>query len=119
MKSALPDTSINERILEVRRAKGLTQEEFADRIQISRSMIGSIEEKRRTVKDRVVTLVSLTFGANENWIRTGEGKMFDTVKNDKLDRFIHTFKKLDENSQDYVLKQLDLLLEYRKKDGKK
>lgn len=78
-------------------------------------MIGSIEEKRRPVKDRTISLISLTFGANENWIRTGEGQMFETVKNERLDRITNTFKKLDENTQDYILKQLDILLEYRKK----
>jgi transcriptional regulator with XRE-family HTH domain len=117
MKNSTPpvDMPINDRILEIRRAKGLTQGEFAERINVSRSMIGSIEEKRRPVKDRTISLISLTFGANENWIRTGEGQMFETVKNERLDRITNTFKKLDENTQDYILKQLDILLEYRKK----
>jgi transcriptional regulator with XRE-family HTH domain len=117
MKNGSPpvDMPINDRILEIRRAKGLTQGEFAERINVSRSMIGSIEEKRRPVKDRTISLISLTFGANENWIRTGEGQMFETLKNERLDRITNTFKKLDENTQDYILKQLDILLEYRKK----
>jgi transcriptional regulator with XRE-family HTH domain len=108
-------TSINKRLLEIRKAKGLTQEEFADRIKISRSMIGSIEGGRRVVKDRLISLVCLTFGANEHWIRTGKGGMFDTPKNERLERIIYSFKNLDENSQDFVLQHLDLLIEYRRK----
>jgi transcriptional regulator with XRE-family HTH domain len=120
MKGSLPegDTSINERILEIRKAKGLTQKEFAERIQVSATLIGSIEEKRRVVKDRVIALVSMKFQANENWIRTGQGKMFDRLQNERLERIIHNFKRLDENSQDFILGHLDLLLELRKKEGK-
>jgi transcriptional regulator with XRE-family HTH domain len=117
MKGSKPedDTSINNRFLEIRKAKGLTQEEFADRIKISRSMVSSIEEGRREVKDRFISLICLTFGANEHWIRTGKGAIFDNPKNERLDRIIHKFKNLDENSQDFVLQHLDLLIEYRRK----
>jgi transcriptional regulator with XRE-family HTH domain len=113
------DTSIHNRLLEIRKTKGLTQGEFADRIKISRSMIGSIEEGRREVKDRLISLVCLTFGANEQWIRTGKGAMFDNPKNERLEGLIYNFKNLDENSQDFVLQHLDLLIEYRKKVAKK
>jgi transcriptional regulator with XRE-family HTH domain len=113
------DTSINTRLLEIRKAKGLTQEEFAARIKISRSMISSIEEGRREVKDRLISMVCFTFGANEHWIKTGKGTMFDTPKNERLERIIHRFKNLDENSQDFVLQYLDLLIEYRKKERKR
>jgi ribosome-binding protein aMBF1 (putative translation factor) len=46
MKSSKPEvvTSINNRLFEIRKAKELTQVEFADRIKISRSMLGSIDE---------------------------------------------------------------------------
>jgi transcriptional regulator with XRE-family HTH domain len=110
------DTSINHRLLEIRKAKGLTQGEFADRIKISRSMIGSIEEGRRVVKDRFISLVCMTFGANEHWIRTGKGTMFDKPQNERLERIICQFNNLDKNSQDFVLQHLDLLIEYQKKE---
>jgi hypothetical protein len=61
----------------------------------------------------------MTFGANEEWIRTGQGTMFDNPHNERLERIIHNFKKLDENSQDFILGHLDLLLELRRKDSKK
>jgi transcriptional regulator with XRE-family HTH domain len=112
------DTSINNRLLKVRKAQGLTQEEFADRIKLSRSMIGSIEAGRRVVKDRLISLVCLTFGANEHWIRTGKGGMFDNPKNERLERIIYNFNNLDENSQDFVLQHLDLLIAYQRKAGK-
>jgi transcriptional regulator with XRE-family HTH domain len=114
-KSSKVDTSINNRLLEIRKAKGLTQEEFADRIKISRSMISSIEEGRREVKERIISLTSFVFGANEHWIKTGMGTMFDTPKNKRLEQIIYHFNNLDENSQDFVLQHLDMLIEYREK----
>ncbi|MFP3041348.1 helix-turn-helix transcriptional regulator [Treponema primitia] len=111
------DTSINNRLLEIRKAKGLTQEEFANRIKISRSMIASIEEGRREVKDHLISLVCFTFAANKHWIKTGEGTMFDNPQNERLERIIYHFNNLDENSQDFILQHLDLLIEYRKKES--
>jgi transcriptional regulator with XRE-family HTH domain len=108
------DRSINNRFLEIRKAAGLTQEEFADRIKISRSMIGSIEKGRRVVKGRLISLVCLNFGTNEEWIRTGDGAMFDNPPNERLERIMSKIKNLDENSQEFVLQYLDLLLQYRK-----
>ncbi|AEF84435.1 helix-turn-helix domain protein [Treponema primitia ZAS-2] len=109
--------SINNRLLDIRKAKGLTQEEFADRIKISRSMISSIEEGRREIKDRLISMVCFTFGANEHWIKTGKGTMFDTPQNERLEHIIYHFNNLDENSQDFILQHLDLLIEYQKKAG--
>ncbi|GHV92826.1 hypothetical protein AGMMS50268_33290 [Spirochaetia bacterium] len=114
---SMGSTSINNRLLEIRKAKGLTQEEFADRIKISRSMVSSIEEGRREVKDRLISLVCLIFGANEHWIRTGNGAMFDNPKNERLEGLIYNFQNLDANSQNFVLQHLDLLIEYRRKVG--
>jgi transcriptional regulator with XRE-family HTH domain len=113
------NTVINDWLLEVCKVKGRTQEEFANRIKISRSIIGSIKKGRREVKDLLFILFHLTFAANEQWIKTGKGSMFDTPQNEWLERIIHHFKKLDENSQDFILGYLELLLEYRKKEGKK
>lgn len=54
----------------------LTQEEFASKIKISRSNLGSIEIGRISVTDRVVNDICLSFGVNEVWLRTGCGEMY-------------------------------------------
>jgi hypothetical protein len=41
--------------------------------------------------------------------------MFDSPQNERLDLIIYKFNSLDENSQDFVLQHLDLLIAYRKK----
>jgi hypothetical protein len=60
----------------------------------------------------------MTYGVSEEWLKNGSGAMFDGVEDFKLEQIISNFKKLDGLLQDYVLKQLDLLLEYQeKRDG--
>jgi transcriptional regulator with XRE-family HTH domain len=111
------DRALNKRLLEIRKAKGLTQEEFADRLTVSRSMIGAIEKGQRAVKDHIISLACLNFGANELWIRAGTGAMFDTLPNERLEQIMHKLKNLDENTQEFVLRHLDLFIEYQKKEA--
>ncbi|AEF84874.1 transcriptional regulator [Treponema primitia ZAS-2] len=57
-------------------------------------------------------MICLTYGVNENWLRTGEGELFDAEKDPKLEKIIRNFNKMDDILQDYVLKYLDWLVEY-------
>jgi len=111
-----PNTSINQRILEVRKAMGLNQKEFAERIKVSRSYIGVLEATDREINDRIIELICLNFSLNEKWLRSGTGKMFREKPNTRLDRVVRTFEKLDEYLQEYVLRQLDILLEAQEKN---
>jgi transcriptional regulator with XRE-family HTH domain len=101
------------RIQEARKALGLTQEEFARRLKISRVYLCKIEQQMRPANERILHLVALTFGVNSRWLETGAGKMFDIPKDHKLDEIVENFKKLDDLLQDYVLKQIRLAREYQ------
>lgn len=105
------DKTINQRIVVVRHALDLSQIKFAERIKISSGYLASIELGTRRVNDRIIKMIAMTCGANENWLKTGEGSMFDNVEDFKLNQVIATFKKLDPSFQDYLIKQLDILLE--------
>ena len=54
----------------------MTQEEFAGKVNISRSNLGNIETGRITLTDRVVSDICNTFSLSEEWLRTGEGSMY-------------------------------------------
>ena len=54
----------------------MTQEEFSQRLNISRSNLGSIETGRVALTDRVIADVCRIFNVCENWLRTGEGAMY-------------------------------------------
>lgn len=67
---------MNERLKKIRKTLGLTQQEFADVLKISRGNIAAYEVNKNNPSDAVITLICREFDVNENWLRTGEGEMF-------------------------------------------
>lgn len=68
---------INERIKFLRKdSLHLTQQEFADALNISRSNMGNIEIGRIALTDRTIMDICREFNVNETWLRTGEGEPF-------------------------------------------
>ena len=66
--------SINERIRQVRKDNGLTQDEFASRLGLKRNSVAMIEAGRAT-SDQTIYAICREFGVNETWLRTGVGEM--------------------------------------------
>ncbi|GAA0230682.1 helix-turn-helix domain-containing protein [Metaclostridioides mangenotii] len=63
----------------------LTQEEFSKPINISRSNLGNIERGNISMTDRVISDICDEYGINEDWLRTGEGKIFaDTTEDEYI-----------------------------------
>ena len=66
---------IGERIKQLRKALGMTQEKFADRIGLKRNSVALIELGRDT-SDQTIFAICREFRVNEEWLRTGAGDMF-------------------------------------------
>ena len=69
-------STLNERIKKLRKAIGLTQQEFAERLNIGRGTLANYEVGRNEPIDAVIALICKEFSVNEHWLRTGEGEMF-------------------------------------------
>jgi transcriptional regulator with XRE-family HTH domain len=102
--------TINERIKQIRKTLKLSQVEFARAIFISNGYIAELESNNRKVNDRIIHLISLTFGVSEIWLKTGKECMFFKTPNEKLQRMIALFNKLPSKFQDYVMVQIEQLL---------
>lgn len=74
---------MNGRIKELRKVLCLTQQEFSDKLKISRNSIASYETGKSNMGDAVINLICREFNVNENWLRTGEGQMFIQVSRDE------------------------------------
>ena len=107
--------NINKRIGEIRKALGMRQDEFAKVIKVSRSYIGALETSHREINDRIIELICINCGVNENWLRKGAGKMFKNRHNPRLDRLMRHFDKLDDYLQECVIKQTEILLDAQEK----
>ena len=114
---------MNERIKELRKALKLTQQEFADKLNIKRGAIANYEIGRNDPIDAVISLICKEFNVNEEWLRTGQGEMFrelpeedevaayvsdlleDTEENplyDIIKEIMHTYNELSPKSQEII-----------------
>ena len=78
---------IYERIKELRKELGLNQEEFGERLGVSRSVIANIEYdrlKRPDQKESLYKLICKEFNVSEEWLRTGNGEMFVPLTRNQL-----------------------------------
>ena len=67
---------MQDRLKELRKTLGLTQQEFADKIGIQRGTYAKYEIGRNEPIDAVIRLICTTFNVNEGWLRNGSGEMF-------------------------------------------
>jgi len=102
--------TISKRIRHVRQTLNMSQVEFAKAIYISNGYIAELECEHRRVNDRIIHLISLTFGVNEKWLKTGEGDMFFKTPGERLQRMISLFNELPPKFQDYVTQQIEQLI---------
>jgi transcriptional regulator with XRE-family HTH domain len=110
--------TVNERIKHLRITLQISQAEFAKAIFISNGYIADLENANRKVNDRIIHLMSLTFGVSEAWLKDGTGNMFFTTPSEKLQRMTSLFNELPPKFQDYVMVQIEQLLAVIKKDLK-
>ena len=68
---------MGERIKELRKALGLNQTDFGNRIGLKQGSVAGYENGARTPLDAVITSICREFNVNEVWLRTGVGDMFN------------------------------------------
>lgn len=108
--------SVNQRIKQIRQKLNLSQAKFAKAISISNGYIAGIELENRNVNDRIIKLICIAFNVRDQWLKTGEGTMFEEEPNRLSELASSTFKELKPEYQEYVLKQIDQLLDLQHKE---
>lgn len=79
----------NERVREVRKAKGLTMRQFGEKIGVVGSTISDIENGRRSLNRQNLLAICREFRVSEDWLRTGEGEMFvEPDEDEEITRFM-------------------------------
>ena len=76
----------------------MTQDEFANKLNLSRSFINQIEVGAKNPSDRTILDICREFNINENWLRYGEGEMF--APRTREDDIAHLTLKLLEDEPD-------------------
>ena len=106
--------TINERIKELRHILKLSQRAFAKAVYVSHGYLADIELGNNEVKERLIHLISTTFSVSKHWLLTGKGRMFNTTPEEKLERMTGLFNELYPEYQDFILRQIDELIELQK-----
>lgn len=70
---------IGEQIKGIRKALDMTQSEFAEAINLSRNYIAMIEIGQREPSERTIADICEKFNVREEWLRTGQGDIFQPV----------------------------------------
>jgi len=115
---------MKDRIKTLRSREGLTQQQFADSLGISRGNIAAYEVGKNPPSDAVISLICKEYNVNETWLRTGEGEMFIPLsRKDSImqlaesmmqtetasfkERFFLALSKLDEDEWEILEKIVD------------
>lgn len=113
--------AIGERIKRLRKELALTQQEFADKLKLSRSNIATYEVGKNNPAEAVMNLICREFNVSETWLRTGEGEMFSPKEEDALEELVKR-RGLTQSDRILIEKFMDLkpasrqaVMEYMKK----
>lgn len=82
---------MNERIKAIRKHQlvNLSQEAFGQRIGITKAAISKIESGNANPSEQTLLSICREFNINEEWLRTGNGEMFNPMSEDEeLDLYV-------------------------------
>lgn len=117
------------RIIEVRKDNDCNQEQFANKLNLSRNFISQVESGKKNFSDRTISDICREFSVNEEWLRTGKGEKYKAVE-DKLETYlgqisrgnddfikdiIEIYMELDQASKD-ALKEISIRMAVKQKE---
>lgn len=71
------------RVKVLRKKLGLTQEDFARKIDLNRSSLANIEIGNVNLTERNIKKICKEFNVSEDWLRNCNGEMFNNLQEDK------------------------------------
>lgn len=81
---------MKDRIKELRKALGLSQTQFGERIGVKQNTVAVYELGRIVPSESVLELIRREFGVSEAWLRDGVGEMFvPQSREEEIAAFVH------------------------------
>lgn len=84
---------MEKRIKELRKALGLTQSEFAEKVGLTRSSLQKLESGINGPSNSTLVAMCHTFGVSRSWLENGTGEMFVSEKAELTGRFADEYAK--------------------------
>ena len=101
--------TLKDRIKAIRKhpSINLNQEEFGKRVGVKGNTIGNYELGLRNPSEAVIFSICREFNVNEDWLRTGNGDMFNPMSEDEeLDMYIGRISGGEDKFKKNLLKAL-------------
>lgn len=107
---------MNERVKELRKSLGLTMERFGEHVGCKKNTISQIESGKNNVTEQMFKSICREFNVNEEWLRTGNGSMFNEFsKKEQITRIVENALS---GSDEFVKNVFIALGELRPEDWK-
>lgn len=91
---------MNDRIKELRKTLGLSQESFGEKIGITKSSVSGFENGSRNPSEQTIKSICREYNVDYFWLTEGTGEMFTNLPETLI----------DEVAEEYDLSDLDKLL---------
>lgn len=110
---------INERLKILLKRLGLSQRQFALRINLDPGYLSRILQGKVIPSTRILLLISSVFQVNRRWLETGEGEIFSTSDVSALkQQLLSTIDTLDDEQVKATLSFVKYLQEFDRSDKK-
>lgn len=103
-------------IRSIRKERGLTQSEFADKIGLSRSYLSDLENDRKNISTKTLKLLSEKLNVSTNYITTGNKLLRDLTDDEIATEFNDWSQQLNEDKKNKI-ELIDSKFEYIKNDN--
>lgn len=104
--------TLGERVKIVREREGLTQEQFANRLNLARNTISLVELDKRNLSERSLADICSTFHVDYEWIKSGTDddpeKIYDKTTCDTVFSLLKAEYDLDDLDIQIISKYLEL-----------
>lgn len=108
----------HERIKDLRKnILHLSQKDFAEQINISRSNLGNIETNKINLTERVLTDICRTFHVNQEWLSNGTEPIFVEDSHFFDDQIANLYSRLTDENKKYLYGYIQRLLEEQTSTG--
>ena len=110
---------MRERLKQLRKTLGITQQEFADKIGIKRNSYANYETGRNTPIDAIILSICREFNVNESWLRNGEGEMFkERSPSEEVGYYVEDLLEYDGNGNPFYDMIIEMMKKYSELDDK-
>lgn len=102
-----------QRMKEIRKELGLSQDAFGKKLGVTRSAVNKIENGKSKLTEQTIKLICNEFNVDPFWLETGKGDMFTAIPETIIDELVDEFN-LDENDKIIIQSYLEATDEQQK-----